>query len=300
MSATTKHLIVVCGPTASGKTSLSIALAGYFNTEIISFDARQFYAGMSIGTAKPGEAELNLVKHHFIGHKQITETYASGQFARDADLKASELFTHYDVVVAVGGSGQYMDAWLYGLNEFPPVPDDIKTYVNDIYVHEGLEGLQQHLLAKDPVYYAIVDLKNPRRLTRALEVCFSSQKPYSAYLNRPDKTHKFQITLIGIDLPRALLYKRINQRVEHMIASGLEQEVKSLLEYRHTQALQTIGYSEWFEYYDGQRTIEETVQAIQQHSRNYAKRQLTWFRRYENVLWSDSTELNTIKKLLPV
>jgi tRNA dimethylallyltransferase len=294
-----KHLIIVCGPTASGKTALAIALAQHFQTEIISFDARQFYNEMNIGTAKPDAHELSQVRHHFIGHKSIKENYTAGDFEKDADRKSAELFSLKDFTVAVGGSGLYLDAWLNGLNEFPETNADVKYQLQRLFEQEGIAALQALLKVKDPEYYNTVDRKNHRRLLRALEVCLSTNKPYSSFLSRPQKKQEFNVTLIGIDLARTELYHRINRRVENMVKAGLEDEARSLYPYRHYKALHTIGYSEWFEYFEKKISRDVAISNIKQHTRNYAKRQMTWFRRYDNIIWIKQNDLSLCLKNLP-
>lgn len=299
MSVTEKRLIVLGGPTASGKTDLAIALANYFHTEIISYDARQFYAEMSIGTAKPTAEELQKATHHFIGHKSIKENYTAGDFEKEADALTASLFQRYDTLIAVGGSGLYLDAWLQGLNQFPEVIAEVRYRLNRIFEDEGLQALQKLLKEKDPTYYTIVDKYNHRRLIRALEVCLSSDKPYSAYLDKPQKQHAFVVYMLGIDVPRKELYGRINRRVDTMIDTGLEDEARNLYPYRHFKALHTIGYSEWVPYFEKKLTRDAVISLIKQHTRNYAKRQMTWFRRYENLKWLKNNTLSEAMKWLP-
>lgn len=299
MSASQKRLIIIGGPTASGKTDLAIAFALHFQTEIISFDARQFYAEMHIGTAKPTGEELQKAKHHFIGHKSIKENYTAGDFEKDADTLTASLFTKYNALIAVGGSGLYLDAWLQGLNKFPVVSPEIRLRLNRIFEDEGVQALQKLLKEKDPTYYKAVDKQNHRRLIRALEVCLSSDKPYSFFLNKPQKTHEFETIILGIDIPRQELYARINRRVDRMIELGLEAEALNLYPYRHFKALHTIGYSEWIPYFEQKMKRDEVISLIKQHTRNYAKRQMTWFRRYENIVWLKNNSLQeALKQLL--
>jgi tRNA dimethylallyltransferase len=280
-----KQLIVVGGPTASGKTALSIALANHYQTEIVSFDARQFYAEMNIGTAKPSEQELQQALHHFIGHKSIKESYTAGDFEKEADQLTASLFSKHNILIAVGGSGLYLDAWLNGLNTFPEVDIEVRYMLNRLYETEGIQVLQKLLKEKDAAYYRIVDKQNHRRLIRALEVCLSANKPYSSFLDKPEKIHAFAITYIGIDIPRNELYERINRRVEDMLHNGLEEEARSLYPHRHYKALHTIGYSELFDWFEKKIKRDEAIALIKQHTRNYAKRQMTWFRRYEGMIW---------------
>ncbi len=280
-----KLLVTIVGPTAIGKTTLAIALAKYFETEIISADSRQFYKEMKIGTAVPSKNELAIVPHHFIQHKSILEPYSVGDFEREALAKLDNLFRVKDIVVMVGGSGLYIDAIVKGLDNFPKVSPKIREGLNDIYNEKGIEPLQKQLQDLDPTYYSKVDKANPHRLIRALEICLSTDTPYSSFLNQKRTQRSFETTTIGLSADRPIIYERINQRVDSMIAQGLVAEAERLYEQRSLNALQTVGYTELFKYFDGEWTLEFAISEIKKNTRRFAKRQLTWFRKGENTLW---------------
>ena len=277
--ATNNMLIVVGGATASGKTTFAIQLAKYFQCPILSADSRQYYKEMSIGTAKPSLKELDSAKHYFIDQLSIAEPYSVGDFEREALALLADLFKQHKVLILVGGSGLFINALCQGLNEFPEVPIPLKQSLDIWYQKNGLAALQNEVQAIDPIYYNRVDRYNPHRLLRALAVFKASGRPFSSFHSgAPKKRHFFPIYL-WMTHPRALLYERINHRVELMIEAGLEEEVKRLLPYRHLNALQTVGYREWFPYFDGNLTRDEVIERIKQNTRRYAKRQLTWSRR---------------------
>lgn len=280
-------LLNVVGPTAIGKTKLAIKLANHFNTEILSADSRQFYKELSIGTAAPTPEELAAAPHHFIHNRSITEDYNVGAYERDALRKLEDLFKTHDVVVAVGGSGLYIDALNKGLHSFPEVDPRVKENLAAEFEAKGITYLQESLKALDPNYYAKVDLNNHTRLLRALEVCKSSGKPYSSFLEQEKPSRFFKSVYIGLEAERATLYNRINLRVEYMMAEGLLDEVKSVMAYRNHNALQTVGYKELFSYLDGNLTLEEAIQEIKKNSRRYAKRQISWFNRNPDIIWVD-------------
>ncbi|HMO39647.1 MAG TPA: tRNA (adenosine(37)-N6)-dimethylallyltransferase MiaA [Saprospiraceae bacterium] len=277
--AARKYLIVVSGATASGKTSFAVQLAQHFRTEMLSCDSRQFFREMHIGTAKPTAEEMQDIPHHFIGHRSIFEPYNVADFEQEALELLADLYQRYDTVVAAGGSGLYLKALCEGLDEFPEIPESIRQSVRQLYENEGLIALQRALAAADPVYYASVDRHNPHRLIRALEVCWATERPFSAFRKNHTPPRPFTPIYIQLDWPRTELYERINQRVEAMLAQGLLDEAQMLYPHRNLIPLQTVGYQELFDYFDGQLTLEEAVLKIKQHSRNYAKRQLTWWRR---------------------
>lgn len=280
-----KVLLAVVGPTAIGKTALGIQLAKHFDTEIISADSRQFFKEMETGTAVPSQEELIQVPHHFIQHKSIFEPYSVGDFEKEAIGRLDKLFQQNDKVVMVGGSGLYVDAVINGLNEFPEVDPSIRTKLNQQLENEGLGSLQAELKLKDPEYHKIVDLENPHRLIRALEVCRASGKPFSLFLNRPKPKRPFRSLYIGLDAPREVVYERINQRVDLMMEAGLLDEAKRLYPHKSLNALQTVGYKELFEYLDNRCTLESAVLEIKKNTRRFAKRQLTWLRKNETILW---------------
>lgn len=281
----TKVLLAVVGPTAIGKTALGIQLAKHFDTEIISADSRQFFKEMEIGTAVPSTEELNEVPHHFIQHKSIFEPYSVGDFEKEAILLLDDLYLKKDVVVMVGGSGLYVDAVISGLDEFPEVAPQIRETLNQELETNGLELLQKELKQLDPEYYKTVDLENPHRLIRALEVCRATDKPYSSFLNQQKPERPFKSLYIGIDAPREVVYDRINTRVDFMMEAGLFEEAKKLYSHKKLNALQTVGYKELFEYIDGKCSLEFAISEIKKNTRRFAKRQLTWLRKNESILW---------------
>jgi tRNA dimethylallyltransferase len=289
--AAKKYLIVIGGATASGKTRLAIDVAQAFKTEILSADSRQFYREMSIGTAKPTAEELAAAPHHFVGNLSIHDYYSVGDFERDALLVLDKIFEHNDVAVMVGGTGLFIRAVCEGLDEFPETPLSIRQYFEDMYEREGIEPLQKLLQTVDPEYFALVDQQNPMRLTRALAVWKSSGQPFSSFRTQSKKTRNFQPIYIVTDLERPILYDRINKRVDVMMTEGLEEEARRLHSFKQLNALQTVGYQELFDYFDGTRSREEAIDKIKQHSRNYAKRQTTWFRKETH--WARFNPLDT-------
>jgi len=280
-----KTLIVIAGPTAIGKTALSIEVAQHYQTEIISADSRQFFKEMNIGTAKPNAQELAAAPHHFINSHSINQEVSVGNFEKEAIQKIEELYQKHDVLVMVGGSGLYVNAVLYGFDEIPKADESIRNKLNQQFIEEGIETLQQQLLELDPTYYKEVDIRNPQRVIRALEVCMCSGKPYSSFRKTENKARNFEVTLIGLDVEREKLYERINQRVDLMMEEGLLEEVKSLQEHQHLNALKTVGYTELFKYLNNECSLPEAVEKIKQNTRNFAKRQLTWFRKNEELIW---------------
>jgi len=285
-----KTLIAVVGPTAIGKTKLGIALARHFNTEVISADSRQFFKEMNIGTAVPSRDELKAAPHHFIQHKSISEPYSVGDFEKDALKLLQKLFQERDYAVIVGGSGLYVDAVTKGLDDFPKVDVELRESLSVKFKEEGLSFLQEALKAKDPDYYNIVDLENPHRLIRALEVCTIANKPYSSFLNQPRKKRDFKPLYVGIKADREIIYKRIDQRVDLMMEMGLLGEAEKLFPFKNLNALQTVGYRELFEYFDGKTTLDFAISEIKKNTRRFAKRQLTWLRKNDTMLWVDFDE----------
>jgi tRNA dimethylallyltransferase len=269
---------VIAGPTASGKTAAAIRIAQHFHTEIVSADARQFYREMSIGTAKPSPEQLAAVPHHLVGNKSITELYGAGHFGREAMNVLKEIFNHHDIAILTGGSGLYIDAVVHGVDDFDEVPEGLREALNAELAEKGADWLRQEVQALDPAYYATADSSNPRRLLRALEVIRSTGRTYSEQLGRAKAQRPFTTINILLDLPRETLYERIDQRVDDMMRAGLAEEARKLYEFRHYNALKTVGYKELFDHFDGKTSLETAVALIKQHTRNYAKRQLTWFR----------------------
>lgn len=285
-----KVLIAVVGPTGIGKTQLAIKIAQHFKTAIISADSRQFYKEMHIGTAVPSLEELNAVPHHFVQHIPIFQNYTVGDFERDAIALLHKLFKKNDVVVMVGGSGLYIDVVINGLDDFPVVAPEIREQLKELFQKEGIAALQEQLKMLDPVYYEQVDVANPHRLMRALEICIGTGKPFSSFLNRKREARFFKSCVVGLEAERKIIYNRINERVDHMMEHGLLQEAKELLEHRHINALQTVGYKELFNYFDGQWSLDFAVSEIKKNTRRFAKRQMTWFKKREEVLWVDYQE----------
>lgn len=280
-------LIAIAGPTAIGKTNFAIQLAKILQCEIISCDSRQFYKELTIGTAVPSTEELASVKHHFIQTHSVSELYTAGQFETDALLVVQELFKNNKYVIVVGGSGLYFNALLNGLDTFPKVSPDAKKEVQHIYDSQGLIGLQKKLQQLDSLYYQTVDQSNPRRMMRALEVCLSSGVPYSTFRTGKAAKRNFEVLKIGLEAPRVELYNRINSRVDLMLENGLLQEAKQVYDLRHLIALQTVGYKELFDFLDGKTSFEIAVEEIKKNTRRYAKRQLTWFKKDQEIRWID-------------
>jgi tRNA dimethylallyltransferase len=280
-----KTLLVILGPTASGKTDLAIKLAKRYGTEIISADSRQFFRELSIGTAKPSPEQLAEVKHHFIGHISINDRYSIAGFEQDAIRLLHELFKVHDVVVMCGGSGLYINAVCHGIDEQPDHDPVTRNLLAEMYKMHGISYLQEKLSSLDPDYYQVVDLSNPQRLIRALEVCMLTGEPFSAFRIGTRKKRDFRIVKLGIDISREELIARINLRVDEMIASGLEDEARGCFDQRHLNALNTVGYKEMFAYFDGEISREEAIEKIRINTRRYAKRQMTWFRKDKEITW---------------
>lgn len=280
-----KRLVVIVGPTGCGKTDLSIRLAEHYRAPILSTDSRQFYRGLAIGTAQPTAEELARAEHHFIASHAITEEINCGRYEVMALQKLEELFREHDTVIAVGGSGLYVRALCEGMDDLPEANEAIRRTLTDRLQNEGLEALAEELRGRDSAYYEVVDRQNPARVMRALEVCLQTGRPYSEQRTGGKRERPFSIVKIGVNLPREELYGRIDRRVELMMEAGLEQEARAMWPHRALNALQTVGYKELFAHFDGEITREEAVELIQRNSRRYAKRQLTWFRRDEEVHW---------------
>jgi len=290
-----KTLIAVVGPTAVGKTALAIQLAQIFQTEIISADSRQFYEEMSIGTAKPTAEELAAATHHFVNSHTLTRPYSAGDFEKEALEKIEELFQEHAYVVLVGGSGLFVRAVCEGLDNLPKPLEGVRERLNKEFEIHGIGPLQERLAQLDPVYYAEMDIQNPQRVIRALEVCESTGEAFSSFRKQALQKRPFRIITIGLTMDREKLYQRINQRVDMMMDQGLLSEVKSLTEYRHLPALMTVGYAEIFDFIDGKYTLPEAVDKIKQNSRRYAKRQLTWFRKDAQTAWFEPHQLAEIQ-----
>ena len=287
------YLITIIGPTAIGKTSLSIALAQHFGCDIISCDSRQFFKEMKIGTAVPSEKELASATHHFIQNKSIFENYTVGDFEKEAITKLDELFLKNNIQIMVGGSGLYVDAVLKGFDDFPENDYAIRDKINTDFKKFGIVYLQQELKNLDADYYQKLELENPQtlqnpqRMKRFVEVCFGTGKPYSSFLNQKKNERNFTPIIIGLEAEREIMYDRINQRVDSMINQGLVKEAEGLFPNKELNALQTVGYRELFDYFDGKISLDFAIEEIKKNTRRFSKRQLTWFKRAENVEWFD-------------
>lgn len=280
MNSHSKYLIVVCGPTAVGKTAVAVQLAQHYKTEIISSDSRQFYIETNAATAKPEPEELAAVRHHFINSLSIHKDYDVGKFEQESIERLGVLFQTHSVVIVSGGSGLYIKALTEGLDKFPEIPVELVESLNQELLENGMEILLRELEEKDPQYFKEVDQNNPQRIIRALSVIRHTDKPFSSFRSRNALQRPFKTIYIKLEMDRAMLYSRINQRVEHFLKKGLLSEAEELYKFRHLNALKTVGYTEMFDHYDGKYTLQEAIEKIKQHSRNYAKRQETWIRKY--------------------
>ncbi|MDP5094128.1 MAG: tRNA (adenosine(37)-N6)-dimethylallyltransferase MiaA [Polaribacter sp.] len=286
-SQKTKTLITIVGPTAIGKTALSIELANHFNADVISCDSRQFYKEMTIGTAVPETEELAAASHHFIQNKSIFEEYNVGQFEKDTLETLAVLFSKNPIQLMVGGSGLYVNAVLNGLDDFPDVDPSIREKLKQDLQENGIEYLQSQLKTLDIESFETIAIDNPHRIMRALEICLGTQKPYSSFKNKQKQARDFHTILIGLTAERAEIYNRINQRVDIMMQKGLLEEAKKLYPYKNLNALQTVGYRELFDHFDGKISLEFAIDEIKKNTRRFAKRQLTWFRKDDRILWFD-------------
>jgi len=277
---TTKKLLVIYGPTAVGKTILAIRLALQHNTEIISADSRQFFKEMKIGTAVPEQEELDAVNHHFIQHKSVHDNYNVGLFEKEAISKIEQLFKYHNTLIMVGGSGLYIDAVCKGLDTFPDIDETLRIKLRQKFEDYGIQWLQDEVKKFDPTFYASSDVNNHQRLLRCLEVCKQSGQTFSSFKNKKNKTRPFEVEYISIKMDREKLYQRINDRVDLMMEKGLLQEVESLIKFQDLNALKTVGYSELFQYLNNDISLERAIELIKQNSRRYAKRQMTWLKRY--------------------
>lgn len=289
-----KRLIVIAGPTAVGKTRMAIEIAKQLSTVIISADSRQIYKEMSIGTAKPSREELEEVKHYFVDEKSIEEEYDAGQYGRDALATIHQLFENYDSLVMTGGSGMYIRAVCEGFDEMPEIPLGTRELVIKEYEEYGLRWLQKQVEESDPDYFEEVDQKNPQRLMRALELIRATGLPASTFRKKKQLDHPFAIQKIGLEMDRDQLYARINARVDEMISKGLVDEARALYPQKHLNALQTVGYQEWFAHFDGEYDHEEAVRLLKRNTRRYAKRQLTWFKKDEQIKWFYADKLKEV------
>jgi len=289
-----KELIVIAGPTAVGKTALSIAIAKKLNTEIISADSRQIYKEMKIGTAIPSEEELSEVKHHFIQTISIHDYYNASKYEDDVNKLLDELFIRYDKVILCGGSGLYIDAVCKGIDLLPEFDPILRKKIQHQFETEGIESLLEDLLKLDPASFNKIDLDNPKRIQKALEISIITGKPYSSLLTSPEKKRPYTIKKIALDMKREELYERVNTRVNEMIKSGLVDEARTLYPMRKNNALNTVGYKELFQYFDGEISLEEAIIKIQSNTRNYVRKQLTWFRKDTAARWFHPGEFEHI------
>ena len=281
----TKTLIVLIGPTGVGKTELSLSIAEHFGTCIVSSDSRQLYADLKIGTAAPTSEQLARVTHHFVGTLNLTDYYNAAQYEAEVMSKLEELFQQNDVVVLTGGSMMYIDAICKGIDDIPTVDSETRELMMQRYEEEGLEKLCSELRILDPEYYQTVDLKNPKRVIHALEICYMTGKTYTSFRTQNTKARPFRIIKIGLTRDREELYDRINRRVDEMMKEGLLEEAKSVYEYKHLNSLNTVGYKELFNYLDGEWTLDFAIEKIKQNSRIYSRKQMTWFKRDKEITW---------------
>jgi tRNA dimethylallyltransferase len=295
-----KILLVIAGPTAAGKTGTAIRVAASIGTEIVSADSRQFYRELNIGTAKPSAEQLETVPHHFVGHISIHEDYNISRFEKEAIALLEKLFLKYRTIVMTGGSGMYIDAVCKGIDELPDADPSIRMELRAGYDRYGIQYLRNRLLDLDPDYYTEVDISNPQRLIRGLEVCMTTGMPYSALRLKNQQQRPFRVVSAGLMPDRDLLYQRINNRVDMMMEEGLEKEARELFPFRHLNSLQTVGYRELFDFFEGRTTLEEAVEKIKTNTRRYAKRQITWFKRDPQMVWFNPEDEDSVEKIINI
>lgn len=295
-----KYLIVIVGPTATGKTDLSIEIALKYNAEILSADSRQFYRELSIGTAVPDKDQLLAVKHHFIHNKSVTDYYNSYQYEADAVLLLEKYFLTNQIAVLTGGSGMYVDAVCNGIDLIPDVEPEIREMLMKRLENEGSENLRFELKKRDPEYYSTVDLKNNQRIVRALEVCLQTGKPFSSFRTRTTKERPFKIIKVGLNHERNILYQRINDRVDRMMEEGLLEEAKRMIGYRNFYALKTVGYREMFSYFDKEINLDKAIELIKRNTRHFARRQMTWFGKDKNIRWFNAGDVSGITEFFKI
>ena len=290
---TNKNLIYIAGPTGVGKTELAIELAKKLKTEIISCDSRQFYKELEIGTCPPTERQLKEVKHHFIHNKSIHDRYNVGLYEKDAIHKINKLFEDKEYLILVGGSGLYADSVIYGIDEFPEIPQQIRDEITRMYKEKGILYIQKELKKLDRDYYEIVDIKNQSRIIRALEIIKFTGDKFSSLRKDKKKKREFKTKVVLLECPREELYDRINSRVDIMISNGLEEEARNLKKYSNLNTLNTVGYKEFYDYFENKLSYNEAINKIKQNTRNYAKRQITWFKKYSNAIKISNSEIST-------
>ncbi len=294
-----KTLLYITGPTAIGKSQISIFLAKKLNSEIISSDSRQFYKEMTIGTSVPSINDLKMIKHHFIQHKSVLENYSLGDFEKDCINKINQKFKNHDLLIMTGGSGMYADSIIYGIDKFPEIDKKIRNNLISLFKKNGIKYLQNMLKENDPTYFSKIDLNNHQRIIRALEVSKFTGKPFSSFLGKKKAKRKFKTKILIIEEDRNKLYEKINNRVDLMVNNGLENEVKSLIKYKNKNSLQTVGYKEFFEFFNGKLTKNEAILKIKKNTRNYAKRQITWNKKYiDAIRVSSDFSINKILSLI--
>ena len=294
------NLIVILGATGVGKTDIAVKLAQNFKCDVISADSRQFYRELKIGTAVPSEEQLKSVNHHFIRFIPVDTYYSSSLYERDVLNLLPHLFSRNNILIMAGGSGMYIDAVCHGTDDIPDVDQEIREKYNAMYLESGIEGLRRALMLLDPEHHNKVDLKNHKRIIRALEICETTGRPYSSFLSRKRRTRDFRIIKIGIERDRQELYSRINARVDSMISTGLENEARDLYRYRNLNALNTVGYREFFEFFEGRTSKEKAIDLIKRNSRRYAKRQMTWWAKDKEINWFNAERLDKILKFAEI
>lgn len=291
-------LVVILGPTAIGKSALSLQIAEHFGTEIVSADSRQIYREMQIGTAAPPPHELVRVKHHFVGTRSIFDYYSASRFEQEALVVLQEIFARQPLAVLSGGSMLYADALCFGIDDLPAIDPELRKSLTDSLHQKGIDHLRKELQRLDPNYYSEVDLKNPKRLLHALEIIHTTGVPYSTLRTAPRKERPFQMLRIGLNASREMIYQRINQRVDQMVDAGLEEEARRLYPYRHQNAMLTVGYREWFDHFDGKWSHEEAIERIKGNTRRYARKQLTWYKRDTTIHWVEINQLDSVIPLI--
>ena len=301
MNIDKKYLIVLVGPTASGKTKLSIDIANLYDAEILSADSRQFYKELEIGTAKPNKVELSQAKHHFINNLSIHDNYSVGKYKTEVDSVLINYFKKNNYAVLVGGSGLFIDVVCNGIDDIPKVPNELRNKVREYYKINGLNYIQNLLKQYDKKHYNVIDLSNPQRILRALEVCIYTKKPFSSFLIKKQEKNNFHLIKIGLNPPREMLYENINSRVDLMIKNGLIDEALNLVDFRNLNSLQTVGYNELFDCFDNKISEKEAIDLIKRNTKKYAKKQMTWFKRDRDIKWFekiDNSIFEHVKKII--